>query len=183
MGSRVDVVAFDEREPLSADERKHRQGVAFATYVVAAVVLGGAFVQGMLLAGVLGAVGVLAVHRFLFRDERPIATTYRAVDAGHGEEIVRAHETEARKRDRMRTFLVAVVVAVVAGWGVVQGSLLLSALGAGAVAAFASVADDDPLLPRVVEADVERERADRLFELVDGTATAANVDGGGERDR
>lgn len=181
MGSRVDVVAFDEREALSDAERKHQQTVALATYVVVAVVLGGALVQGMLLLGVLGAVGVLVVHRLLFRDDRPIATTYRAVDAGRGEEIVRAHETEARKRDQMRTFLVAVVVVVVAGWGLIQGSLLLSVLGAGAVAAFASVADDDPLLPRVVEADVDRERADRLFELVEGTATTPDDDG--ERDR
>ncbi|WP_323677018.1 hypothetical protein [Halorubellus sp. PRR65] len=171
MEERVDVVAFDEPASRSTAERKHRQTVAFATYTVVAVVLGAALVQGMLLLGVLGAVGVLGVWHLLFRDDRPMTTTYRAVEAGRGAEILHAHETEARKRDQMRTFVVAGVVAVVAGWGFIQGSLLLSLLGGGAVAAFAYVVDDEPLLPRVVETDIERERADSLFEIVDGTTT------------
>lgn len=165
---RVDVVAFDAYESLPDDERKHRQAVAVATYVVVAVVVAGALVRGRLLLGVLGAAVVLGAWQLLFREDRPITTTYRAVEAGRGEAIVRAHEVEARKRDRMRTFLLMVVAAAVIVWGVLEGSLLVAVVGGGAVGGLAVVAGGDPLLPRVVEADVDRERADELFELVDG---------------
>ena len=84
MAERVDVVAFDEREPLPEGERTNQRTVAVATFVVVALVLGGAVVEGALLLGVLGALAVLGTWQFLFRDERPIETTSRAVEAGRG---------------------------------------------------------------------------------------------------
>jgi FtsH-binding integral membrane protein len=169
MGERVDVLAFDERESLPAAETKHRQAIALATWVVVAGVLVVGFVQAQLLLAAGAAAVVLGVRAILFDDERAVRTTYRTVDAGRGEAVVAAHEREVRKRRRMRSFVLFLVVGAVAAYGVYSGSVLLAGIASGAVGlvGYVTGGDDAEQVPRLVEEDIDRERATQLFELVD----------------
>lgn len=170
MGERVDVVAYDAYEERSESAEKRRQTVAFATYTVVAVVLGAGFVQGRLLLSVLAALAVLSARWLLFDPDRAVRTRYRAVEAGRGEEILRAHAAEARKRGRARTALVVLAVGAILAYGFVTGSLLLAVIGASVVATLEYVTNSATRLPRVVDEDVERDRAERQFDLADADA-------------
>ncbi|WP_137290540.1 ATP-dependent protease LonB [Natronorubrum halophilum] len=58
----------------------------------------------------------------------------RTVPAGKGEQIVAAHREEANKRNRMRSILMWVVIAVIIGYTILSSSsLLLGILAAGVV--------------------------------------------------
>jgi len=57
----------------------------------------------------------------------------RTVPAGKGEQIVEAHKEEARKRNQMRSFLMWIVIAVVIGYAIFQGSILIGLLAAGVI--------------------------------------------------
>jgi hypothetical protein len=165
MAGRVDVMAYDAYEDRTESEQERRQRIALGTYTVVAVVLGAGLIQGRLLLSVLATLAVLSARWLLFGEDRTVTTTYRAVEAGRGEEIVQAHETEVRKRRQMRAALAVIVIGVVVGWGVIQGSLLLSILVGSVIAGVSYLMDDDPKLPSIVEADVDRERAARQFDV------------------
>jgi|GEM_PF-1017759 hypothetical protein len=166
MAERVDVLAYDEPVESPAGERGDDSVVWVSTWVFAALAIGYALLQGQLLVGILAGVGVLAVVGFLFgSDERPVRTRYRAVDAGQGEDVVAAHEVEARKRRTRRTALVVIVASVVLGYGLLRESLLVGAFAAGVVVVVARIKRPNFDLPRLVEEDLERERAEELFDL------------------
>lgn len=176
MAEQVDVVAYDAYEERSEAAEKRRQTLALATYTVVAVVLGAGLVQGRILLSVLAALAVLSTRWLLFGEDRAVTTRCRAVDAGRGEEILRAHQAEARRRGRMRTALVVLAVGALLTYGFVTGSLLLAVIGASVVATLEYVTNSAPTLPRIVEEAVDRDRAERQFDLAD-------VDVDGERRR
>lgn len=165
MDDRVDVLAYDRYAERDERDRRRQRRISAATYVLAAVVVGYGILQAQLLLSVLGALAVVGVRFLAFGADRPVETVYRAVDAGRAEEIVRAHEVEARRRDRMRSALVVIAMGGVLAYGYLQASLVLAAIGAGVLGAVAYVTGSEPKLPRIVAADVDRERADREFEL------------------
>jgi hypothetical protein len=178
MAERVDVLAYDAYEERSGAEEKRQQTIAFATYTVVAIVLGAGLVQGQFLLSLLAAIAILVSRRLLFAEERAVRTRYRAVDVGRGEEIRQAHEVEARKRGQMRTAVVVLVIGGILAYGFITGVLLLSVLGASAVATLKYVTGSAPELPRIVEQDVDRDRAERQFDLAD-----ADEDDEGRRER
>ncbi|NHN40318.1 hypothetical protein G9C85_01535 [Halorubellus sp. JP-L1] len=165
MGERVDVLAYDEPASLSPEDRKRRRMVSLATAVVATVLLAVGLVRGRLLLAAIGAAVAVAVSALLFGFDAELETTYRTVEAGRGSEIVRAHEVEARKRSQLRTALVVVLAGGVTAYGIFRGSLLLSIVAGGSVAGLGVFLGGDPHLPRVVEADVDRDRARSMFDL------------------
>jgi uncharacterized membrane protein len=167
MTERVDVLAYDAYEERSESEQKRRQTIALATYTGVAVVLGAGLVQGRLLLSVLAAIAILASRWLLFGEDRAVRTRYRAVEAGRAEEIRQAHGVEARKRDQLRNVLAVLVTGAILSYGFISGSLLLSVLGASTVATLQYVTWSAPELPRIVEEDVERDQAERQFDLVD----------------
>ncbi|WP_115862784.1 ATP-dependent protease LonB [Halorussus litoreus] len=58
----------------------------------------------------------------------------RTVPAGKGEQIIDAHKEEARKRNQMRSFLMWVIIAIVAGYALlIAGRPLLGILAAGVI--------------------------------------------------
>ena len=58
----------------------------------------------------------------------------RTVPAGKGEQIVEAHKDEARKKNRMRSFLMWIIIAIVLGYTLLsRASILLGILAAGVV--------------------------------------------------
>ncbi|WP_121823624.1 ATP-dependent protease LonB [Halostella salina] len=58
----------------------------------------------------------------------------RTVPAGKGEQIVEAHKDEARKKNRMRSFLMWIIIAIVLGYTLLSpASILLGILAAGVV--------------------------------------------------
>jgi len=57
----------------------------------------------------------------------------RTVPAGKGEQIIEAHKEEARKRNQMRSFLMWIIVAIVLGYSILTGNILLGILAAGVV--------------------------------------------------
>jgi len=182
MTERVDVLAYDVPAPRSGDERRRRRGLGLATVVVASAVVAVGFVRGTLLLAAIGATLVVLVRCLLFAEDRELETTYRTVEAGRGGEIVSAHEAEATKRSRMRKALSGLVALGVVAYGVFQGSLLLSIFGGGAIATLGVVVGDDHDLPRVVESDVDRDRAARRFDLSpDATRDTEREDRYGER--
>ena len=65
----------------------------------------------------------------------------------------------------MRSALVVIAMGGVLAYGYLQASLVLAAIGAGVLGAVAYVTGSDPKLPRIVAADVDRERAAREFDL------------------
>jgi hypothetical protein len=171
MAERVDVLAYDRYANRPESDRKRQQRRSLGAYGLVAVLVAYGVLQAELLSSAVGALLVLGVRYYAFGANRSVETVYRAVEAGRSEEIVRAHEVEARKRDQMRSALVVVVVGGVLAYGYVSGSLLVGAIGGGVVGAVAYVTRSDPELPRVVETDVHRGRAAREFELADADET------------
>lgn len=171
MAERVDVLAYDRDVDRPESDRKRQRRLSLGAYGLVAVLVGYGVLQAELLSSAVGALLVLGVRYYAFGAHRTVETVYRAVEAGRSEAIVRAHEVEARKRDQMRSALVVVVVGGVLAYGYVSGSLLVGAIGGGVVAAVAYVTRSDPELPRVVETDVDRDRAAREFELADPEET------------
>jgi len=57
----------------------------------------------------------------------------RTVPSGKGDQIVDAHKEEARKRNQMRSFLMWIIVAVVIGYSIFQGQILIGILAAGVI--------------------------------------------------
>lgn len=165
------MLAYDRYVDRPESDRKRRQRRSLGAYGLVAVLVGYGVMRAELLLSAVGALLVLGVRYYAFGADRTVETVYRAVEAGRSEEIVRAHEVEARTRDQMRSALVVVVVGGVLAYGVVSGSLLLGAIGGGVVGAVAYITRSDPKLPRVVETDVDRDRAAREFELADADET------------
>ncbi|MFW5948479.1 MAG: ATP-binding protein, partial [Halolamina sp.] len=58
----------------------------------------------------------------------------RTVPAGKGEQIIDAHKEEAQKRDQLRSLLMWIVIAVVAGYAILaMGNPILAVIGAGVI--------------------------------------------------
>ncbi len=58
----------------------------------------------------------------------------RTVPAGKGDQIVEAHQEEARKRKQMRSFLMWIVIAIIVGYALlIAGQVLLGLLAAGVI--------------------------------------------------
>ncbi len=58
----------------------------------------------------------------------------RTVPGGKGEQIIEAHKEEARKRNKMRSFLMWIIIAVVIGYALlIVGNILLGILAAGII--------------------------------------------------
>jgi len=165
MADRVDVLAYDRYADRPEGDRTRQQRVSIGAYGLVAVVVGYGVLQAEVPLAALGALAVLGARYLVFGADRSVETVYRAVEAGRGEEIVRAHEIEARRRDRMRSALLAIAVGGVLAYGYLSASLLLAAIGAGVLGAVAYVTGSDPKLPRIAAADVDRDRAAREFDL------------------
>lgn len=99
---------------------------------------------------------------------------YRAVGAGHGEAVV-AHEEEAGRQRIVPT----AVVLLVFGYGFVTDRTLiglLAALGGGGF--YVGDRRSESPVPEVVERDVDRERAERRYDLASVTADPTDTDDG-----
>ncbi|NKE37952.1 ATP-dependent protease LonB [Natronococcus sp. JC468] len=57
----------------------------------------------------------------------------RTVPAGKGEQIIDAHKEEARKRNQMRSILMWIIIAIVVGYAILSGQILLGILAAGII--------------------------------------------------
>ncbi|SEW03759.1 ATP-dependent protease LonB [Natrinema salifodinae] len=57
----------------------------------------------------------------------------RTVPAGKGDQIIDAHKEEARKRNQMRSILMWIIIAIVVGYAILTGSILLGILAAGII--------------------------------------------------
>jgi len=168
MNERVDVLAYDE--PVGGDTRDWATSGAVVVGALAVTygVMQGALLLGLVAVGLALAVRAVALHVL----ERQVKTRYRAIEAGRGGEVVRAHEDEVRRRDTLRAAVVAVVALATLGYALVQGSLLLGAIVAGLVGGVGVVQGrlSNPRVPRLVEENVDRERADELYELAEDRA-------------
>jgi len=89
------------------------------------------------------------------------APKVRTVPAGKGDQIIEAHKEDARKRNQMRQFLMYIIVAVVLGYALIQGSLLLGILAAGVVfLAFRySSRSTDSMIPNLVVNNSDQQTA------------------------
>ncbi|MFC6717120.1 ATP-dependent protease LonB [Natrialbaceae archaeon GCM10025810] len=58
------------------------------------------------------------------------APKVRTVPAGKGEQIIEAHKEEARKRNQMRSILMWIIIAIVAGYAIISGDILLGVIAA-----------------------------------------------------
>lgn len=97
---------------------------------------------------------------------------HRAVEAGRGQAVVSAHESELRRRRLLKMLFGAVVAVVLVGYGVLTGQRLLGGVAALIVAAGFYVGarrGEDPV-PEVVERNIDRERAERRYDLASVTA-------------
>ncbi|MHC3437845.1 ATP-dependent protease LonB [Natrialbaceae archaeon A-gly3] len=57
----------------------------------------------------------------------------RTVPAGKGEQIIEAHKEEARKRNQMRSILMWIIIAIIIGYSIIVGNILLGILAAGII--------------------------------------------------
>jgi Lon-like ATP-dependent protease len=89
------------------------------------------------------------------------APKVRTVPSGKGDQIIEAHKEDARKRNQMRQFLMYIIVAVVLGYALIQGSLLLGILAAGVVfLAFRySSRSTDSMIPNLVVNNSDQQTA------------------------
>ncbi|NHN42380.1 ATP-dependent protease LonB [Halorubellus sp. JP-L1] len=89
------------------------------------------------------------------------APKVRTVPAGKGDQIIEAHKEDARKRNQMRQFLMYIIVAVVLGYALIQGNLLLGILAAGIVfLAFRySSRSTDSMIPNLVVNNADQQTA------------------------
>lgn len=97
---------------------------------------------------------------------------YRAVGAGHGDDVVEAHEHEAGRRRLTRIAVGAVVALVVFGYGLVTERALLGVVAALIVAGgfYVGGRRSESPVPELVERDIDRERAERQYDLEHVTA-------------
>ncbi|MFC7140731.1 hypothetical protein ACFQMA_12985 [Halosimplex aquaticum] len=107
-----------------------------------------------------GPVDVLRYHT----DDGPV---YRTIEAGRGEAVVGAHERELRKRRLLRYLIAGAVALASAGYGALADSLLLGVAGGALFVGVVSVtgADDEELVPKLVEQDIDRRDAERRYEI------------------
>lgn len=91
----------------------------------------------------------------------------RTVPAGTGQVVVDAHVQERRKRRVLRRLLEVVLAAVVAGYALLADRLVLGALGLVAIGILFAVTDRDgvSVVPELVERNLPRERAERLYDV------------------
>ncbi|RQH03229.1 ATP-dependent protease LonB [Natrarchaeobius oligotrophus] len=61
------------------------------------------------------------------------APKVRTVPAGKGEQIIDAHKEEARKRNQMRSILMWIIIAIIIGYSLIVGNILLGILAAGII--------------------------------------------------
>ena len=89
------------------------------------------------------------------------APKVRTVPSGKGDQIIEAHKEDARKRNQMRQFLMYIIIAVVLGYALIQGSLLLGILAAGVVfLAFRySSRSTDSMIPNLVVNNSDQQTA------------------------
>jgi len=57
----------------------------------------------------------------------------RTVPSGKGDQIIEAHKEEARKRNQMRSFLMWIIIAIVLGYALLSGQILIGLVAAGVV--------------------------------------------------
>lgn len=167
MVDHVDVLAYDvPAVDGDGESANRRRALTLAAWSVAAVAIGVGVFQGSVLVGAVAAFAVLGVRALAFEDgDREMRTRYRAIDAGRGSEVVRAHEMEARRRERMRTVFLGIVALSALGYGYLVNEPMLGVLAAGVVGAVGVLSGEDPAVPCVVEANIQRERAQEQFEL------------------
>ena len=89
------------------------------------------------------------------------APKVRTVPSGKGDQIIEAHKEDARKRNQMRQFLMYIIIAVVLGYALIRGSLLLGILAAGVVfLAFRySSRSTDSMIPNLVVNNADQQTA------------------------
>ncbi|WP_415379723.1 hypothetical protein [Halosimplex sp. TS25] len=97
-------------------------------------------------------------------DDGPV---YRTIEAGRGEVVVDAHERELRKRRLLRYLIAGVVALASIGYGVLADSLLIGVAGGVVFVSVVSVtgADDDEMVPELVERNALRRDAEREYEI------------------
>ncbi|MFB6095661.1 MAG: ATP-binding protein, partial [Halodesulfurarchaeum sp.] len=86
----------------------------------------------------------------------------RTVPAGKGEQIVEAHEEEARKRNQMRSFLMWIIIAIIVGYSLLIAKQPLLGLLAAGVIFFAfrySNRGNDSMVPKLLINNADRQTA------------------------
>ena len=95
---------------------------------------------------------------------------YRAVGAGYGEQVVRVHEEEVRKRRLLRYGVGALVVLAVLGYGLFVArqplvGVVAAALVVGVFAYQVRTGDDQSPVPELVDRNLPVERAVDEYDL------------------
>lgn len=103
----------------------------------------------------------------VLRYESPEGASHRSVEAGRGADIVTTHESEYRKRERIRRVTTAVVTVLAVGGGVGFDRPLVGVAGAAVVlgAFLLGGHDRDEVVPEVVATSVAPDRAAERYDL------------------
>jgi len=103
----------------------------------------------------------------VLRYESAEEPSHRSVEAGRGADVVAAHETEYRKRERIRRVTTAVVTVLAVGGGVGFDRPLVGVAGAAVVlgAFLLGGHDRDEVVPEVVATGVAPDRAAERYDL------------------
>lgn len=103
----------------------------------------------------------------VLRYESPDGPSHRSIEAGHGAEVVAAHESEYRKRERIRRVTTAVVTVLAVGGGVGFDRPLVGVAGAAVVlgAFFLGGHDREAVVPEVVATSIAPDRAAERYDL------------------